>query len=75
MNEDNLSTLFQRARKAQGLTQRELEELSGVSASVIYKVERGRTDVTLERLLALAAALGVKVTVKSPLGQEIVIDG
>lgn len=75
MNKDNLSALFQRARKAQGLTQRELEELSGVSASVIYKVESGRTDVTLERLLALAIALGVKVTVKSPLGQEIVIDG
>lgn len=71
----DLRTLLQQARKAQKLTQLELQELSGVSAYVIYKLESGRTDVALESLLAVADALGVKITAKSPLGGEIVIDG
>lgn len=75
MTEANLSTLIQKARKAQKLTQLELQELSGVSAYVIYKLESNRTDVTLESLLAVSAALGVKISAKSPLGEEIVING
>lgn len=70
-----LGTLVKEARKAQRLTQLELQDLSGVSASVIYKLENGRTDVALGSLLAVSEALGIEVTAKSPLGKEIKLHG
>jgi putative transcriptional regulator len=70
-----LSKTLKDARKAQRLTQMELSDLSGASASVIYKLESGRTDVSLESLLAVAGALGVQLRLRSPLGEEIVLNG
>jgi DNA-binding XRE family transcriptional regulator len=62
MNE--LEILLKTARKAQQLSQLELQDLSDVSASVIYKLENGRTDVTLGSFLAVANALGVKLKIR-----------
>lgn len=63
------------ARKTQGLTQLELQDLCGVSASVIYKIESGRDDLSLCNLMAVLDALGVEVRCKSPLGVEIRLNG
>jgi transcriptional regulator with XRE-family HTH domain len=52
-----------------------LQDLCGVSASVLYKIENGRTDIALSSLLAVADALGVELKVKSPLGEEIQLHG
>ena len=49
------------ARKARGLTQRQLSDLTGVPQADISRIERGAgnpTEATLERL---AAALGRKL--------------
>ena len=67
--------LLRNSRKAQRLSQLELQDLSGVSASVIYKLEHGRLDVTLGNLLAVADALGVSLIAKSPLGGEVSLHG
>jgi len=75
MNSKELGKLLQEARKAQRIRQRELQDLSGVSASVIYKLESGREDVTLGSLLALCEALGVRVTCESPLGTKVNLHG
>ena len=75
MKTASLAPLLQRARKAQRLTQLELQDLSGVSATVIYKLESGRTDIALGSLLAVAEALGIHLMVKSPLGEEVRLDG
>ena len=67
--------IFKEARKAQRLTQLELQDLSGVSASVIYKLECGRTDIALSSLIAIADALGIKLVARSPLGTEVSLNG
>lgn len=73
MNE--LGDLLKKARKAQRLSQHDLQDLSGVSTSVIYKLENNRADVTLGNFIALANALGVKLSCRSPLGTEIELHG
>ncbi|MFK0119908.1 helix-turn-helix domain-containing protein [Streptomyces sp. NPDC090994] len=50
-------------RKRRGLTQRQLADLSGVSLSLVRKLEQGeRTDTRLETARALAHALKVPTT-------------
>lgn len=50
------------ARKAAGLTQRQLSELSGVNIRQIQRVESGASqagNLTAKNLIAIADALGV----------------
>lgn len=75
MNNKTLGQIVNEARKAQRLSQMDLQDLSGVSASVIYKIEKGRNDIAFGSLLALADALGIKLKAKSPLGQEVRLNG
>lgn len=75
MKISELGQLLKEARKAQQLTQLELQDLSGVSASVLYKLENGRTDVAMGSFLAVSDALGIQLTVKSPLGREMKLHG
>ncbi|MGJ8638030.1 MAG: helix-turn-helix domain-containing protein [Opitutaceae bacterium] len=63
------------ARKAQGLTQAGLRDLSDVSLSAIHKIENGRDDLSLTSVLAVADALGIRLIGKSPLGEEIDLNG
>ena len=51
----NLSNLFLK-RKAKGLTQKELSELTGISIKKIQKAEK--EDVMLSDLIKIAKALG-----------------
>ena len=46
------------ARKAKGLSQRELEELSGVKQPIIARMENGSTTPNLSTLLKVLAPLG-----------------
>lgn len=75
MKNDNLSLLLIEARKAQGLSQRELAELAGVGETVIYKMESGRGDVTRASFVAVLKALGFDIRCRSPLGGEVSLDG
>jgi transcriptional regulator with XRE-family HTH domain len=70
-----IGQLIQAARKAQQISQLELQDMSGVSASVIYKAEQGRGDLTLGSFMALCDALGIQITCKSPLGEEVRLHG
>ena len=47
-----------RAREDRGMSQRELEIVSGVAQPVISRVERGTTDPRVSTLLKLLASLG-----------------
>lgn len=54
---------LRQARKARGLTQQELEALSGVPQSVISALERGAvTDPQLATARKLAAALRINLS-------------
>ena len=52
-----------RARKARGLTQKKLSEMSGVRQPVISRIERGETGAQIDTLIKLAAALNMKMQV------------
>ena len=55
-----------KARHEKGISQRKLEEISGVRQPVIAKMEAGRTDPQLETVLKVLAPLG-KTLVVAPL--------
>ena len=46
------------ARKEKGITQRELEELSGVKQPIIARMESGSTTPNLSKVLKVLAPLG-----------------
>ncbi len=47
-----------KARHAQGLTQKEIEERSGVRQPVIARMEKGTTDPHLSTILKVLGAMG-----------------
>ena len=52
-----------KARKERGLSQRELEALSGVKQPVIARMERGTTNPQLDTILKVLAPLGKTLAV------------
>lgn len=52
------------SRKACGLTQRELSELSGVTAQNITKIEHGRYNLSVDILYRVCRPLGLKIKVE-----------
>lgn len=46
------------ARQEQGISQKKLEELSGVPQPVIARMERGQTNPQIDTLLKILAPLG-----------------
>lgn len=54
---------FVKARNEKGLTQKQLEELSGISQPVIARLERGTTSPQLDTVVKLLATMGKKLEV------------
>jgi len=52
-----------RARKENGITQKKLEEMSGVKQPVITRMETGATSPQLDTVMKVLAALGKKLTI------------
>ena len=63
-----LAQTLRNRRKQLGLTQLDAAELAGVSVRFVHDCEAGKTTVQLDRLQALASALGLTValTVRQP---------
>lgn len=59
-----------KARQGKGLTQKKLEEMSGVKQPVIARLERGTTDPQLSTVIKLLAPLGKTLAVVPLEGQE-----
>ena len=55
-----LGTAARRARESQGLTLTEVATTAGISAGMLSRLETGRVTPSLDTLVALAAALGVR---------------
>jgi HTH-type transcriptional regulator / antitoxin HipB len=56
---DNVIGQFVRARrKADGLTQRELAELAGVGARVVWDLERGKPTMRMDAVRSVLAVFG-----------------
>jgi len=52
-----------RARKENGITQKKLEEMSGVKQPVIARMETGVTSPRLDTVMKVLAALGKKLVI------------
>ena len=52
-----------KARQEKGLSQKKLEELSGVKQPIIARMEKGRTSPQLDTILKLLAPLGKTLAV------------
>ena len=52
---------IKKIRKAKGITQEELAELSGLNRTHLYRLESGRQSMTLRTLKLIADALEVRV--------------
>lgn len=52
-----------KARKEKGMTQQELEQLSGVRQPVIARMEKGNTNPKIDTLLKILAPLGKTLAV------------
>ena len=50
-------------RKALGITQAELADLSGISVRTIVEIENGGNSISLKRLLPVLAALGLRLSI------------
>lgn len=58
------------ARKARGLRQADLAELSGIAQADISRIERGQIAPTTLTLLKLAKALGAQIQLVMPVGES-----
>ena len=52
-----------RARKERGITQKQLEEMSGVKQPVIARLEHGMTSPNISTVMKLLAPLGKKLAI------------
>ncbi len=59
--ESSIGDAIRHYRAASGMTLAVLAEKSGVSGTMISKIERGRVSASLATLDALAAAIGVPI--------------
>lgn len=48
-------------RKALRVTQSQLAEIAGISATTLYQIERGKVNTTLDTLDKIANVLGMEV--------------
>ncbi len=66
-----LANIIRRHRKLSGLSQLQLAELAGVGKTVIYDIEKGKVSVKLDTLRKILKVLNIKVTLKSPVMDQI----
>ena len=52
-----------KARNERGVTQKQLEEMSGISQPVIARLERGTTSPNISTVMKLLAPLGKKLAI------------
>ena len=68
---DILANIIRRHRKLAGLSQLQLAEIAGVGKTVIYDIETGKVSVKLDTLRKILKVLNIKVTLKSPVMDQI----
>ena len=66
-----LANIIRRHRKLSGLSQLQLADLAGVGKTVIYDIEKGKVSVKLDTLRKILKVLNIKVTLKSPVMDQI----
>jgi transcriptional regulator with XRE-family HTH domain len=70
-----LAALVSARRQELGLSQVEVGDLAGVSYRIVHNLESGRTQVTLERALAVLETLGLHLVVERGTRSGVVAGG
>jgi len=68
-----LAAVVAARRNELGLTQVELGDLAGVSYRIVHNLEAGRTEISLERLLAILDTLGLRLVLDRGAASVVVI--
>jgi y4mF family transcriptional regulator len=58
---ETLGKIIQQRRKALKITQPHLAELAGISVNSLYRIERGKSNPTLDLIEKIAEVLGLEV--------------
>jgi transcriptional regulator with XRE-family HTH domain len=66
-----LANIIRRHRKLSGLSHLQLADLAGVGKTVIYDIETGKISLKLDTLSKILKILNIKVTLKSPVMDQI----
>ena len=66
-----LATIIRQHRKAAGLSQLQLAEMAGVGKTVVFDIEKGKETIRLDTLRKILKVLNVKVTLSSPVMDQI----
>ena len=65
-----IRTRLTNIRKSKGLTQEQLANKAGLSASTISNIESGENSYTLRSLIRCAEALGYEINIDKKVGEE-----
>jgi HTH-type transcriptional regulator / antitoxin HipB len=65
-NESQAVELIRQRRKAKGLSQQQLASKLGVTQARLSEIENGRAHLSVERLIAVAALLGLDLVLREP---------
>lgn len=71
---ERIGQIIKELRKARGMTQMELSELIGVSYQQVQKYEKGRDNISVERLKQVAKAIHAPMTLFFPSSAETVAE-
>ena len=61
---DEIIQALIKARRASGMTQKELSELTGIAQGDISKLEKGNANPSLRTLIRLAEGMGMQLRVE-----------
>lgn len=59
-----IASMFAECRKSQGITQNELAKMTGVSRTNITRFENGTYNPSVDMMVKIAMALGMKLDIK-----------
>lgn len=64
LNFSRIITVLYKERKAQGLSQQEIAKRTGIPRTTVSKIESGNRNVTIAKIIMIAAALGKIVEIQ-----------
>jgi y4mF family transcriptional regulator len=67
MNDFDLGQLIKAHRKAAGLTQLQLADLAGIGKTTVFDIEKNKTSVRWDSLIAVLNILNIDIQFISPL--------
>ena len=63
-NVQELGVFIRKCRKNQGVTQRQISALAGVSPRLVGELERGKVTIEIGRAIRVASAVGLTIDIK-----------